>query len=70
MHLAVRYSARFPNTRAIKELLIKGADRDAVEKSGLRPIDLVESLDDNETKEELKLLLKKPTFILPCCHFR
>ena len=23
LHLAVRYSARFPNTRAIKELLIK-----------------------------------------------
>ena len=70
LHLAVRYSARFPNTRAIKELLIKGADRDAVEKSGLRPIDLVDVLDDNETKEELRNLLKKPTFILPCCHFR
>ena len=70
LHLAVRYSARFPNTRAIKELLIKGADRDAVEKSGLRPIDLVESLEDTETKEELRQLLKKPTFLLPCCHFR
>ena len=70
LHLAVRYSARFPNTRAIKELLIKGADRDAVELSGLKPIDLVESLEDNETKEELRGLLKKPTFLLPCCHFR
>ncbi len=70
LHLAVRYSARFPNTRAIKELLIKGADRDAVELSGLKPIDLVESLEDNETKEQLRRLLKKPTFLLPCCHFR
>ena len=70
LHLAVRYSARFPNTRAIKELLIKGADRDAREKSGLRPIDLVADLEDNETKEELCNLLKKPTFLLPCCHFR
>jgi len=70
LHLAVRYSSRFPNTRAIKELLIKGADRDAVEKSGLKPIDLVECLEDNETKEELRGLLKKPKFILPCCHFR
>ena len=70
LHLAVRYSARFPNTRAIKELLIKGADRDAVEKSGLKPIDLVECLEDNETKEELRQLLQKPKFFLPCCHFR
>ena len=54
LHLAVRYSARFPNTRAIKELLIKGADRDAVEKSGLKPIDLVDCLEDEATKEELR----------------
>ena len=66
----MRYSARFPNTRAIKELLIKGADRDAKEKSGLRPIDLVADLEDNQIKEELQNLLKKPTFLLPCCHFR
>ena len=70
LHLAVRYASRFPNTRAIKELLIKGADRDAVEKNGLKAIDLIETLDDNELKEELRGLLKKPTFILPCCHFR
>ena len=70
LHLAVRYSARFTTTRSIKELLIKGADRDAKESSGLRPIDLVDSLEDNETKEELKQLLKKPTNLLPCCHFR
>ena len=71
LHLAVRYSARFPNTRAIKELLIKGADRDAKEKSGLRPVDLVaDSVEDEELKEELRALLKKPTFLLPCCHFR
>ena len=66
----MRYSHRFPSTRAIKELLIKGADRDAVEKNGLKPIDLVDRIDDLETKEELVGLLKKPTFILPCCHLR
>lgn len=70
LHLAVRYSARFPSTRAIKELLIKGADRDAVEKMNLKPIDLIENLSDNEMKEELSELLKKQTFILPCCHLR
>ena len=70
LHLAVRYSARFPNTRAIKELLIKGADRDAMELSGLKPIDLVETLEDGETRDELRELLKKPKFLLPCCHFK
>ena len=70
LHLAVRYSNRFPNTRTIKELLIKGADRDATERSGLKPIDLVETLEDNETKDELKQLLVKPRIFLPCCHFR
>ena len=70
LHLAIRYANRFPNTRTIKELLIKGADREARERSGLRPIDLVDALDDNDQKEELKQLLVKPTILLPCCHFR
>lgn len=46
LHLAVRYVSRFPSTRAIKELLIKGADRDAQEKNGLMPIDLCDSVED------------------------
>ena len=71
LHLAVRYSGRFPNTRAIKELLIKGADRDAIENTnGLKPLDLVDTLEDSDTKKELSNLLIKPTFLLPCCHFK
>ena len=71
LHLAVRYFSRFPNTRVIKELLIKGADRDAVEKQhNLKPIDLVDCLEDNEQKDELTQLLKQPGFTIPCCHFR
>lgn len=60
LHLAVRYSNRFPNLRTIKELLIKGADRDATERSGLRSVDLVETLEDEDAREELKNLLAKP----------
>ena len=70
LHLAVLYSNRFPNTRTIKELLIKGADREATENKGLKPTDLVDRLEDNETKEELKSLLVKPDIIFPCCHMR
>ena len=66
----MRYVNRFPSTRSIKELLIKGADRDAREKNGLKPLDLVEKVEDNEVKAELRELLKKQTNLMPCCHFR
>ncbi len=36
----------FVNTRAIKELLIKGASRDILDNEGRRAVDHVESLTD------------------------
>lgn len=47
MHLAVRSAEHFPNTRAIKELLIKGGSRSIMEENGLRPVDLVDELRDD-----------------------
>ena len=44
LHLAVMKANEFPNTRAIKELLIKGADRDATEIYGRTPIEMIEGL--------------------------
>lgn len=70
LHLAVRYSSRFNSTRSIKELLIKGADRDARESSGLLPIDLAEQIENDGKKQELIEILKKPRNMIPCCHFR
>lgn len=41
MHLAVKSAEHFPNTRSIKELLIKGADRSKEDKKGRKPIDII-----------------------------
>ena len=48
LHLAVRSAEHWPNTRAIKELLIKGASRSMTEETGLRPVDLIEEIKDND----------------------
>jgi ankyrin repeat protein len=66
LHLAIRSADHFPNTRSIKELLIKGASRDIKEKTGLRPIDLVDEVEDETKRTELKELLKDPGFYMPC----
>jgi hypothetical protein len=46
--------------------LIKGASRDIKEKTGLRPIDLVDEVEDETKRTELKELLKDPGFYMPC----
>ena len=71
LHLAVRSAEHFPTTRAIKELLIKGASREAEEENGLRPVDLIEEIRDNQDlKDELKVLLDKQPWTIPCCQWR
>ena len=70
LHLAVRSADHFPNTRSIKELLIKGASRSITEENGLKPIDLVDEIEDEQKRRELLELLKEPGFYIPCCHFR
>ena len=60
LHLAVKSAAHFPNTRAIKELLIKGGSRTIETHNGSTPYDLIEpSADDDNLDEELKTLLGK-----------
>jgi ankyrin repeat protein len=41
LHLAVRSAESFPNTRSLKELLIKGADKNATDEMGRKPIDII-----------------------------
>ena len=41
------------------------------EETGLRPVDLIEEIKDNDQlKDELRVLLDKQPAYLPCCHFR
>lgn len=44
LHLAVKSAEHFPNTRSLKELLIKGANRTAIDSEGKRPVDLVDHI--------------------------
>lgn len=54
LHLAVKSVEHFPNTWSIKELLIRGANRNAVDNTGCKPIDLTDQIKD----EKLSLAVK------------
>ncbi len=72
LHLAVKSAEHFPNTRSIKELLIKGAKRNAVDNEGKRPIDLTDHIQYNlKLKKDIAVLLKqKKSAFCPCCHVK
>jgi len=59
LHIAVINAESFVNTRAIKELLIKGSSREIVDNEGRRAVDHVEGLTDDVLKKELNGLLEK-----------
>ena len=44
LHLAIKSADNFPNTRAIKELLIKGANRLAKDNLGKTPLDFTRDI--------------------------
>lgn len=44
LHLAIKSAENFPNTRAIKELLIKGANKNAKDNFGRIPSDFTKDL--------------------------
>ena len=39
LHLAVKSAKEHRSTKGVKQLLIKGADRNALDNSGMKPID-------------------------------
>mmetsp|Transcript_30955 Transcript_30955/g.22517 ORF Transcript_30955/g.22517 Transcript_30955/m.22517 type:complete len:84 (-) Transcript_30955:1245-1496(-) len=71
LHLAIKHACNFPNTRSLKELLIKGADRDILNKQGQKPIDLSIYITDSKLKEEVRSILERDTSLvqqfMPCC---
>ena len=50
----MRSADHFPNTRSLKELLIKGASRNITEENGLKPIDLIDEIENENLKTELQ----------------
>jgi ankyrin repeat protein len=57
LHLAIKSADNFPSTRAIKELLIKGGDRNAQDNAGRKPIDITANLANTQLRKELEVLL-------------
>ena len=55
LHLTVLVAERVRDTRWIKILLMKGADRNILNKNGMKPIDIVQ---EGDMKNELKDILK------------
>ena len=62
-------SENFYHLRAIKELLIKGANREITDNLGQKPIDVIPQNSEDQSEELKKLLYKEPRY-LPCCHLR
>jgi hypothetical protein len=51
LHIALKYAERWDDMRSIKELLMKGAERQIKNKDGERPIDIVEKYVMDEEKK-------------------
>ena len=55
------------NTKTAREIIFKGAERNAINNDGYRPVDLVEEyIQDKEMKKDLKKLLGPQPKYWPC----
>jgi len=66
----VRSAEKFSNLRSIKELLIKGVDRDIKMKEKKRAVDFTTELTNKSLAEEITKLLQQKTSRNTCCHFK
>ena len=58
LHIAIKFAENFGDLRSIKELLMKGADRNKRDKDGNKPVDHVSKFVKNDKLEnDLRLLL-------------
>ena len=66
LHLAVKSVEQIRSTRPVRTLLVRGSSRDALDKQGRRPVDLVDQINDPGLQQELRQMLKKPR-VISCC---
>lgn len=60
LHLAIKSVEQLRSTRPVRTLLVRGARRDAVDKSGRRAVDLLDQINDDIIRQELRVMLKEP----------
>lgn len=70
LHMICNNPEHIFSTKTVRELIFKGAEVNAVNKDGKRPIDYVETLKEENIKEEIKKILGPQPCYLPCFHFR
>jgi ankyrin repeat protein len=66
LHLSVKSTDSTKSTRITKQLLFSGADREIANKEGLRAIDIVDDIEIDHLREELKKALVMPKYC-SCC---
>jgi ankyrin repeat protein len=57
LHLAVKSAESVNSSRAVRYMLIAGADTEAMDKNGLRPIDLADTVGIIDLRIELQYML-------------
>jgi hypothetical protein len=75
LHNAIEQITKFKQLRPIKEMLIKGASREARDHQGLRPLDLVAIVDEksglsDQLRVDLQTILGKQPMNIPCSQIK
>lgn len=60
LHLAIKSVEQLRSTRPVRTLLVRGARRDAKDKTGRLPVDLLDQINDDIIRQELRQMLKEP----------
>lgn len=63
LHLAVKAAQDIQTIRAVRQLLVKGSNRDAESENGLKPVQMIKENLDEEQKNELERILSEPVYL-------
>ena len=62
LHLAIKTVGELQSTRPVRSLLLKGADRNAVNLQGQGCLDMIKEDVEESLRKELISILKKPVY--------
>ena len=67
MHHAIKNIYYFKDLRAVKQMLIMGANREMMNCNDYKPIDMISSELEDYYREHLECILRKQPLNIPCC---
>jgi len=62
LHIAIPHVEKLGSTRNVKSLLLRGADRNAIDNHGKTPMDLIPTDFEEGTKDELVQILSEQSY--------